>query len=126
MARAAVYNRFWSTAGGGEKFAGGIAEVLSRVHDVTLLTPEPFDVAALAEHLQLDLSSTTLRVIQSEPNAATAASADWHAWATCSGDAIPNPSATGSVECRRTRAISPATSAAKSWRTPVTPILEIT
>ena len=77
MARAAVYNRFWSTAGGGEKFAGGIAEVLSRVHDVTLLTPEPFDVAALAEHLQLDLSATTLRVIQSEPNAATAASADY-------------------------------------------------
>src|SRR6476646_7962761 len=56
----------------------------------------------------------------------TAASADWQAFATCSGDEIPNPSATGSDDCARTRATSVVTSSARRSRTPVTPRREIT
>src|SRR4029453_10924379 len=56
----------------------------------------------------------------------TAASADWHAFATCSGEEIPNPSATGSDDWALTRATKAVTSSAKRSRAPVTPSREIT
>src|SRR5262245_63261354 len=56
----------------------------------------------------------------------TAASADRHAFATCSGDEIPNPSATGNDDCALTRATKSVTSSARQSRTPVTPSREIT
>ena len=59
----AVYNAYWSTAGGGESYAGGIAEVLRHDADVTLLSHEAFDVAALAERLALNLDGVSVRVI---------------------------------------------------------------
>lgn len=71
-----MYNRHWATAGGGERFAGGIAEVLAEDHDVTLVAHEPFDVADLGERLQLDLAATSLRVVGPAPEAVTAASAE--------------------------------------------------
>ena len=37
--KVAVYDRFWPTAGGGEKFAAGIAAALAGDHDVHLLSP---------------------------------------------------------------------------------------
>jgi glycosyltransferase involved in cell wall biosynthesis len=52
----AVYDRYWSTAGGGEKYAAGVASVLAGDHDVTLLAHEPVDVGWLGERLALDLS----------------------------------------------------------------------
>jgi glycosyltransferase involved in cell wall biosynthesis len=52
----AVYDRYWSTGGGGETFAAGVASVLSADHDVTLLAHEPVDRAWLGERLNLDLS----------------------------------------------------------------------
>ncbi len=45
--RVAVWNEFWSTLGGGEKYAGSIAEALRPHHDVELLGPDPIDVALL-------------------------------------------------------------------------------
>lgn len=63
MSRVVVYDAFWSTAGGGEKYAGGVAEVLSRGHDVTLLAHEPVDTAWLGERLALDLSRTAVEVV---------------------------------------------------------------
>ncbi len=74
--KVAVYNRHWATGGGGERFAGGIAEVLAEDHQVTLLAHEAFDPVALGERLQLDLSGTTLRVVGPAPEAVTAASAE--------------------------------------------------
>ncbi len=59
----AVYDAYWSTGGGGESYAGGIAEVLHHDFDVTLLAHESFDVPSLAERLGLDLDGVTLRVI---------------------------------------------------------------
>ena len=53
-----IYNRFWSTRGGGEKHAGALAQVLSKQHDVDLIGIEPIDFDALGDHLGLDLSGT--------------------------------------------------------------------
>ena len=73
--RVGVYNRFWSTAGGGERFSGGIAEVLAEDHSVTLLGHEPIDLAFLGERLQLDLSRVAVRVVGPSPDEVSAASA---------------------------------------------------
>ena len=53
-----IYNRYWQTRGGGERYAGVIAECLCRDHQVDLLGVEPVDVASLGEHLGLDLGGT--------------------------------------------------------------------
>lgn len=62
--KVAVYDQWWSTAGGGEKFAAGIAEVLAADHDVELLAHDDVDTEALGERLQLDLSRVGVRVIE--------------------------------------------------------------
>ena len=46
--RIAVYDQYWSTLGGGEQFAGGIAAALADHHDVTLVGPEPIDTGRFA------------------------------------------------------------------------------
>lgn len=58
-----VYDAFWSTAGGGETYAAGVAEALARDHDVTLLAHEPLDPAWLGERLGFDLSSVEVQVV---------------------------------------------------------------
>jgi glycosyltransferase involved in cell wall biosynthesis len=55
--RVAVYNRYWTTAGGAERYAGAVAQTLAAEHDVDLLTPEPVDWPELEERLGLDLSA---------------------------------------------------------------------
>lgn len=72
-----VYNRYWSTAGGAEKFAGVIAEVLSHDHDVDLLAHEPIDLARLSERLRLDLTRVGVRVVPMSVGAVTEASSDY-------------------------------------------------
>ncbi|MEZ5143840.1 MAG: glycosyltransferase family 4 protein [Acidimicrobiales bacterium] len=74
--KVAVYDQWWPTAGGGEKFAGGIAEVLSADHDVTLLAHEPVDTEALGERLQLDLSRVGVEIIDLGQGAVEEASGD--------------------------------------------------
>ena len=61
--RVAVYDRFWSTAGGGETYAAGVADVLSRAHDVTLVGHEELDTTWLGERLRLDLSRVAVEVV---------------------------------------------------------------
>jgi len=75
--RVAVYNRHWTTLGGGEKYGGGIAQALQEDFDVELLTHEEFDTDEFAERLALDLHRTKLRVIGDAPRAVTNASADY-------------------------------------------------
>jgi glycosyltransferase involved in cell wall biosynthesis len=67
MMKVAVYDRFWTTGGGAEVYAGVIADVLSRDHEVTLLGPEAFDLTALGRRLGFDLSRCTLRVVRDRP-----------------------------------------------------------
>jgi glycosyltransferase involved in cell wall biosynthesis len=62
--RAAVYNRFWQSRGGGERHSGKLAEVLAADGwDVDLIGHTGVDRDDLAAHLGLDLSATTLRVV---------------------------------------------------------------
>ena len=66
--RVAVYDRYWATGGGGEKYAGGVADVLSHDHDVTLIAHEPVDTGWLGERLDLDLERVnTMIVDECEP-----------------------------------------------------------
>lgn len=95
--RIAVYDRFWSTAGGGEKFAAGIAEVLSGVHDVTLLAHEPLDRDDLGEKLQLDLSRLRVEQVDDEPGSVEVASQ--------AHDLLINASFTSTDQCGARRGI---------------------
>jgi glycosyltransferase involved in cell wall biosynthesis len=61
--KVAVYDRHWATAGGGEKYAGGIAEVLSHDNDVTLIATDEVDPEWLGERLALDLGRVTVAVV---------------------------------------------------------------
>lgn len=51
-----IYNRYWSTCGGGENYTGSIAEILSQEHDVTLISIEDVDWSKIEDRLRLDLS----------------------------------------------------------------------
>jgi len=74
--KVAVYNRYWTTGGGAEKYGGVIADVLSEDHDVTLLGPDEVDLAELGERLGFDLSRCSMRVIRDRPGAVARASED--------------------------------------------------
>ncbi|MDQ1712536.1 MAG: hypothetical protein QOE45_1986 [Frankiaceae bacterium] len=62
--RAAVYNRFWHSMGGGERHSGKLAEVLAADGwDVDLVGHTDVGRDELADHLGLDLSGVRLRVV---------------------------------------------------------------
>ena len=62
--RAAIYDRFWHSMGGGERHSGMIGQVLSQDGvDVDLLGHGDVDRDDLADHLGLDLSKTTMVVV---------------------------------------------------------------
>lgn len=75
--RSAIFGRYWSTAGGAEKYGGVIAEHLATLGEVDLLTYEPVDVGWLAERLQLDLSGVRVRAIDDLPGSVQRASAEY-------------------------------------------------
>jgi glycosyltransferase involved in cell wall biosynthesis len=60
----AVFNRHWSTLGGGEQLAGGLAAVLATEHAVELLLLERFDAAHASERLGFDLTGLEQRVLE--------------------------------------------------------------
>ena len=80
--RAAIYNRFWHSQGGGERHSGMIGSVLS--HDgvqVDLVGHTEVDKDELADHLGLDLSRVDLRIVPERGDLATAAlSEDYDLW----------------------------------------------
>jgi glycosyltransferase involved in cell wall biosynthesis len=91
--RAAVYNRFWHSRGGGERHAGMVAEVLSRpiddggcgVEQVELLGHTEQDLDDLGAHLGLDLSRCTYRLLPDRGDAALAeVSEEYDFWLTAS------------------------------------------
>ncbi|MEO6206070.1 MAG: hypothetical protein ABIO67_11915, partial [Mycobacteriales bacterium] len=64
MTRAAVYDRFWHSQGGGERHSGMIAEVLSKDGvEVDLIGHTDVDKDVLADHLGLDLSRVRMRIV---------------------------------------------------------------
>lgn len=62
--KVAIYNRFWHSQGGGERHSGMIAQVLSEDGAaVDLLGHTAFDMGELADHLGLDLSRCSIRIV---------------------------------------------------------------
>ena len=62
--RAAVYDRFWHSQGGGERHCAMVGVVLARDGaEVDLLTHAELDKAAFGEHLGLDLSGVHVRLV---------------------------------------------------------------
>ncbi|WP_412022349.1 glycosyltransferase family 4 protein [Burkholderia cepacia] len=51
-----IYNRYWSTMGGGEKYTGTIAQILSEGHEVDLIHTTKIDVNEFQARMNLDLS----------------------------------------------------------------------
>jgi len=72
-----IYNLYWSTFGGGEQQAGGIADALSAEHDVELLGPVAIDLDQFRERLGLRLEGVTFRQIVGDEYAASLASAQY-------------------------------------------------
>jgi glycosyltransferase involved in cell wall biosynthesis len=65
-----VYNRFWSTMGGGEQHAGAAAAVLAEHYDVELIGLSEFDRSKFASLLnQPVVADLPLRIIGLEPTA---------------------------------------------------------
>lgn len=66
MTRAAVYDRYWRSQGGGERHAGMVAQLLAEqlgAGRVDLLGHEETDLVELGEHLGLDLSGCRYRLL---------------------------------------------------------------
>lgn len=77
--KAAVYNRFLHSMGGGERHSGMLAQVLAEDgYSVDLIGPEDVGRDTLADHLGLDLGKVNLRIVpdQGEQHLA-AVSADY-------------------------------------------------
>lgn len=51
-----IYNRYWNTYGGGEKYAGAIAQFMSKFGNVDLVAHEPFSIPRLERRLNLKLA----------------------------------------------------------------------
>lgn len=75
--RAAVYNRYWHTGGGGEAYGAGVAHVLAQRADVDLLGHGPVDVDWLSERLRIDLTGVGVRDVPDRKGAVTAAAGDY-------------------------------------------------
>jgi glycosyltransferase involved in cell wall biosynthesis len=65
--RIGIYNRYWNTFGGGEKYTGTIAEILSHDHDVELISVEYVDWELFQSRLHLDLSKCSTLQWPNEP-----------------------------------------------------------
>ena len=66
--RIGIYDRWLHVLGGGERYVGGLAEVLGRTHNVTLLTHRPVDRRTLERSLQLDLARVRLATVPYDPD----------------------------------------------------------
>ena len=84
----AVFNRYWTTCGGGERYAGAFAEALAADHDVHLLSPTDVDWPRLEERLGLDLSRTTRRTVPSDPSLVTGVSREYDVFVCSSFEGI--------------------------------------
>lgn len=69
--RAAIYNKFWHSMGGGERHSGMIAQILSQSGvEVDLIGHTKVSLDELGNRLALDLSKTNLRVVPDRGEAA--------------------------------------------------------
>jgi glycosyltransferase involved in cell wall biosynthesis len=80
----AVYDRYWSTGGGGEKFAAGIAAALAGEHEVDLVAHEPVDLGWLGERLHLDLAKLGVDQVPDHAGGVTTASSKYDVFVNAS------------------------------------------
>lgn len=80
----AVFNRHWTTYGGGERYAGAFAQVLAGDHDVDLLSTTPVDWGRMEERLNLDLARTTPRLVPVDPHRFAEITREYDILVTCS------------------------------------------
>ena len=73
--RTAVYNRYWETGGGAEKYGAVVAQILSGDGPLDLLSHDPVDVDWLADRLHVELSKVDVRTVDDEAGAITRAAA---------------------------------------------------
>ena len=99
MMRAAIYNRFWNTMGGGERYSAAIGQSLSRSGvEVDLIGHESVDLEALGSMLALDLSGVNLRILPDAGDGAVAAvSSEYDLWVTATYMSQLRPRARRSV-----------------------------
>lgn len=62
-ARVGIYNRHWSTLGGGETQAFGVVDALSDLYDVTLIGPSRIDVDLARERLGVRLEGVNFQLV---------------------------------------------------------------
>lgn len=72
MRRAAIYNLYWHTYGGGEQVSGAFAEYLAQSSEVTLLGPVRPDVASSLARLGVDLSRCGFLEVMNDDEASEA------------------------------------------------------
>ncbi|HKE72611.1 MAG TPA: glycosyltransferase [Acidimicrobiales bacterium] len=75
--KAGVYNRYWATGGGAEKYGAVIAQLLAQDFEVDILTHDPVDRDWLGDRFQLDLSQVKVRELDDRSGVVTEASADY-------------------------------------------------
>lgn len=92
-----VYNRYWSTGGGAEKYGGVIAQVLAGDGGLDLLSHDPVDLDWLAERLHLDLAKVRTRELEDEPGAVTQASKDYDLFVNVSYMSVDRAGTTDSL-----------------------------
>ncbi len=61
--RIGIYNQYLHTYGGGEKYSTLVGEVLSKKHEVDLITHEPVSKEKLEKRLNVDLSKIEIRYL---------------------------------------------------------------
>ena len=73
-----IFNRSWSTMGGGEQNAGSYAAYFAKEHEVELIGTEYFDVGRLAKILgKPEIAEMPVRIIGLHATAATEVSSDY-------------------------------------------------
>jgi glycosyltransferase involved in cell wall biosynthesis len=81
--RVGVYDRYWTTMGGGEQFAGGIVSALARRFEVSMIGPEVIDSEQLSERLSVDVSEASFTLVADSDAAVSRASADVDLFVNC-------------------------------------------
>ena len=82
--RAGVYNRYWATGGGAEKYGAAIAQLLAKDFEVDILSHDALDLDWLGDRLLLDLSQVKVRELEDSSGMVTRASADYQLFANVS------------------------------------------
>jgi glycosyltransferase involved in cell wall biosynthesis len=73
-----IFNRYWSTMGGGEQNAGSYAAYFAKEHEVELIGIEHFDVEHLSKILgKSEIAGLPVRVIGTHATAATEVSSEY-------------------------------------------------